>query len=217
MSYGYNSTTAFSKSITNIEDQATTLLGTLTSKRRLPSEKDRPLIFIAHSLGGIIVKKALIIAHERHSIYGPILDSARALVFFGVPHRGADVAYWSTFAASVSKTLQLGLGTNRSFVKALQKNSPSFAAISNSFIERAALLKIRTFYETDRLHGHVIVDKDSARLGFANETAVPLPDANHITICKFNDRNSHRYELVWTAIQALCVKREGDIAPSMSK
>ena len=58
MSYGYNSTTAFSKSITDIEDQATMLLSTLTSKRRLPSENDRPLIFVAHSLGGIIVKKA---------------------------------------------------------------------------------------------------------------------------------------------------------------
>lgn len=57
MSYGYDSTTAFSKSVTDIEDQAKILIDTLSSERESPSEKNRPLIFIAHSLGGIIVKK----------------------------------------------------------------------------------------------------------------------------------------------------------------
>ena len=59
MSYGYDSTTAFSKSVTDIEDQATILIDALNSERGSPSEKNRPLMFIAHSLGGIIVKKVL--------------------------------------------------------------------------------------------------------------------------------------------------------------
>lgn len=57
MSYGYDSTTAFSKSVTGIEDQARILIDALSLERESQSEKNRPLIFIAHSLGGIIVKK----------------------------------------------------------------------------------------------------------------------------------------------------------------
>lgn len=57
MSYGYDSTTAFSKSVTDIEDQATMLLNALALERQSSPENKRPLIFIAHSLGGIIVKK----------------------------------------------------------------------------------------------------------------------------------------------------------------
>lgn len=57
MSYGYNSKTAFSKSVTDIEDESTLLLNYLAGERRLEVEKSRPILFISHSLGGIIVKK----------------------------------------------------------------------------------------------------------------------------------------------------------------
>ena len=98
----------------------------------------------------------MIVAHERRKIYGAVLDSVRALVFFGVPHRGSDLAYWSTFAARLLNTVQLGFGTNTSFVEALKRNSKTFADISQSFIERAEHLKIRTFYETEKLYGNLV-------------------------------------------------------------
>lgn len=216
MSYGYDSSTAFSKSVTDIDDQAKILIDALSSERASQVEKERPLIFIAHSLGGIIVKKAIIIAHERSSIYAKILDSIQALVFFGVPHRGSDLAYWSAYAARLTSTIQLGLGTNKSFVEALTRNSQTFADISKSFTERAAPMKIRTFYETEKLHGFLIVDKDSARLGLPNENAVGVIAADHRTICKFNSRDSQRYRPVWKAIQVLCAKKEENTASSMS-
>jgi predicted alpha/beta hydrolase family esterase len=57
MSYGYNSRTAFSKAVTDIDDEAAMLLDRIDGERNTEVEKRRPIIFIAHSLGGIVVKK----------------------------------------------------------------------------------------------------------------------------------------------------------------
>jgi hypothetical protein len=98
----------------------------------------------------------MIIAHERSSEYGELLRSIKAAMFLGTPHRGSDAAYWAAYAARVLKVIQLGRATNDSFISALQRNSSEFANISQQWIERAAPLKIRTFYETERLLGELV-------------------------------------------------------------
>jgi hypothetical protein len=98
----------------------------------------------------------MIIAHERSSEYRELLGSIKAVMFLGTPHCGSNAAYWATYAANVLKVLQLGRGTNTSFVSALQRNSTEFANISQQWIERAAPLKIRTFFETERLLGELV-------------------------------------------------------------
>lgn len=74
----------------------------------------------------------------------------KGVVFFGVPHRGSDIAYWANFAASILEVFALGR-TNKRFISALKQNSKTFADISRQFIERAASLEIRTFYETEMM------------------------------------------------------------------
>lgn len=58
-----------------------------------------------------------------------------------------------------------------------------------------------------------VVDKDSARLGLANEIAVGIAGANHRTMCKFNDINSQKYTAVWRAIKGLS---DAAVTPSAS-
>jgi hypothetical protein len=103
----------------------------------------------------------MIIAHERSREYGDLLYSVKGAMFFGTPHRGSDAAYWAAYAARVLKVIQSGRGTNDTFVSALQRNSEVFINVSEQWIERAAPLRIRTFYETERLYGELVSLKTS--------------------------------------------------------
>jgi hypothetical protein len=103
--FGYESTVAFSNSVAKLEDKALDLLNQLSVERKSDNAaKDvRPIVFICHSLGGIIVKKALILAHERSSDsdFQNILISTKGIAFLGVPHAGSSSALWAEFAANV--------------------------------------------------------------------------------------------------------------------
>lgn len=57
MSFGYNSIVQFSKGTAGISEFAEQLLEALMAWRTSPEEKKRPIIFICHSLGGIVFKQ----------------------------------------------------------------------------------------------------------------------------------------------------------------
>ena len=57
MSFGYNANSLSTKSVSDIDDIARMLLYDLKIDRQEEDEKQRPLVFIAHSLGGIVLKK----------------------------------------------------------------------------------------------------------------------------------------------------------------
>lgn len=56
-SYGYDSTTALSKTVAETDDAAIALVDAIHGERRQDASRRKPIIFIAHSLGGIIVKR----------------------------------------------------------------------------------------------------------------------------------------------------------------
>lgn len=56
-SFGYDSAYALSTSETDIDDAARSLIDRLDGERQDKSAKRRPIIFIAHSLGEIVVKR----------------------------------------------------------------------------------------------------------------------------------------------------------------
>ncbi len=81
-----------------IHNHAEHLIAELCANRRTRKATDRPIIFVAHSLGGLVAKRALIYSsdvrgnHTEHlrSIY----VSTHGILFLATPHMGADLAAW---------------------------------------------------------------------------------------------------------------------------
>lgn len=153
MTFGYDSTVAFSNSVARIEDKALDLLNRLGGQRDKNTDR-RPVVFICHSLGGIVVKKALILAHERASdpAFKDILVNTKAVAFLGVPHGGSGSAWWANFAANALKAATIGHTTNNALVADLRKDSSALSTISKQFVDRGRDLAIYTFYERLKLN-----------------------------------------------------------------
>lgn len=203
LSYGYNSAVQFSQSAASISAFADSFLEELLTWRRSAVEETRPIIFICHSLGGIVVKEALNRAHECARFH-KLRDAVTAIAFFGTPHRGADLARWGTMVARMLRAASLGLSTNVRVVSELQARSEVLRGISRRFVERGRELKILSFWETEQLAwvGAKVVEEDSATLDWPNETAIPV-EGDHRSICQFSSMEENRYRCVWTNLQKL--------------
>jgi hypothetical protein len=74
-----------------VYDIASDLLASLEAECRL--KPSRPIVFIAHSLGGIVVKETLRRSYgyeNHHNHLRQVYKSTAAIMFFGTPHGGAD-------------------------------------------------------------------------------------------------------------------------------
>ena len=152
--YGYPSHLLFSKSKAQIRDYASKLLSCLSTAR--VGQKGRPLIFIAHSLGGIVCKQALILAF-RNPLHSIILDSTIGILFFGTPHRGArGTPEMGIVLGNIvdlclkSSGSRLLLGKTRSdLLASLSANYSTLRDVAQDFTHILDGLQIITFYELE--------------------------------------------------------------------
>jgi protein SERAC1 len=88
MIYGYESGLQHSTSLTNLDDLASSLQITLF--RVLKSGKNKHLILVGHSLGGLLIKEALIQMVESDS-ESDLIGLVSGFLLFGVPNDGMDI------------------------------------------------------------------------------------------------------------------------------
>ena len=101
--YGYDTTLLMSDSFQTVDDIALSLTVKLRIiDRSSPSAK--PSIFLAHSLGGIVLKRALVLLANSGDTERKVLESIRGIMFFGVPSRGMHVSF-SANGRRVSKRI----------------------------------------------------------------------------------------------------------------
>jgi hypothetical protein len=119
----------------SVGDHGWDLLCTLADNRR--DAPSRPLIFVAHSLGGLISKVALIKASEldqgkSQAHLHDVVQSTVGVLFFGTPHRGADPF---NIIHHVLKTLAgFAWQLNDSIVKTLLQGGDYLRSIQDRFV-----------------------------------------------------------------------------------
>ena len=103
------------------------------NRRQEPSWSSRPLVFVAHSLGGIIVKEALRRSHLAPQIhFRKVCESTVGIIFFGTPHGGADPR---NFLCSVAEKLfkVVGVQVNEQVVNTLLPSSERLRELRDEF------------------------------------------------------------------------------------
>lgn len=187
--FGYSSQMWFSKSMSTVDDVAKVLLSRLRHKRAR-YQPERPIIFICHSLGGIVLKTALVIANEKLDKDRLILQAPTGVMFMGTPHRGAELATVLDLLVRLP-----GMVIRKEHVKLLKSHSTELEKLCESFGGRARELRsVVCFYETEAsAHGKKVVTKPSATID--NERSVGIA-ADHRMMCRFDSPGDANYELV---------------------
>ena len=163
----------------------------------------RPLIFVAHSLGGLLVKNLLRASREAPDEEARRIAAAtRGVTFFATPNSGALIA--STGVRLLGWLGPLGqLSRISPLVHELRAHSPELLRLNQWYRNQVAdpvkglRIKTKVYYEKrGTAFGFLlVVDEASADPGLAGIRPVPVP-ADHFMICKFAARDSWLYENV---------------------
>lgn len=124
--YGYDTKLHASQSFQSIADLAHELVNQLqTYGWDSPSAK--PVAFLAHSLGGLVLKKALVqLATSRSDSYKHILGTVRGAVLFGVPNLGMEQAHFQTVVQNnPNEALVDDIASNSNFLRRLDEDFSS--------------------------------------------------------------------------------------------
>ncbi|MCJ1285606.1 hypothetical protein MMC26_004947 [Xylographa opegraphella] len=207
-SFGYNAafqSTMGKENILNISDFAKDLLFSMKfmvgDGGHQLNLSQLPIIFIAHSMGGLVVKKAIILGqYDPH--YKEFVQATRAVIFLSTPHRGTNLAKILNRILTVSVFGH----SPKQYVSELKSNSLTLQEINEQFRSFAPSLAIVSFFETlETAVGPaklMVLHKESSILGYPGEISQPL-NADHHDVCKFASQSDPSYISVRNVLKYL--------------
>ena len=155
----------------------------------------RPIIFITHSMGGLVVKQMLCNAtYSQESSWKRIVEQTQGIVFLSTPHSGSNIANWFKYIGGI-------LGATVS-IKELEKDNPDLINLNAQYCnhERLSKIPVLVYYEGQKTRlilrlNAIVVDKESANPGskIENIKFVRL-DEDHISISKPNSKGHQLYK-----------------------
>ena len=215
-SFGYQSDwLSRRESILNVHDFGRKLLGEMQTAPFLRRPGNTPIVLIGHSMGGLVGKRAYLLARQE----SPELASRiRCMVFLATPHRGSD-------SADLLHSILDLAGRDKPYVNELKNNSPSLQLINDEFRYVADELLLYSFFEERKMRAGLrpdfVVGRESAILGHKHEKVFSL-DANHREICKFESSEDENYLVLRNTLVTILhelvvadIEHEDDLALQM--
>ncbi|PTB43001.1 hypothetical protein M441DRAFT_45014 [Trichoderma asperellum CBS 433.97] len=213
LTYGYDTKLPGSQSESSIPDLSRRLLESIKTIRS-GHTRNRPLILIGHSLGGLVVKEALAEASEGSEDDQSVFRSCYAVLLFAVPNRGLE---------NSSLMYMVKGQPNEDLVKDLKQSSRFLNMLSQRFNKYFTLdgSKIISIYETKRTptvkwcsetaswertgSKIMMVPFTSAIHAGPNEKVYDQIsiEADHSEIVKFSDISNHDYLIIESRIRDL--------------
>lgn len=135
--YGYSTKLHDSQSFQSIQDLAHKLIDQLLAYGwGAPSGK--PIAFLAHSLGGLVLKDALVqLNSSQDQAYKTLLGIIQGGIFFGVPNLGMEQAHFRTIVQS---------NPNEALVDDIARNSNYLRRLNEAFTQADFDTKLRCFW-----------------------------------------------------------------------
>ena len=132
--------------IQTIEAVAKKLIMELKDKRSEECE-NRPIIFIGHSLGGLVIEKAVIRAKVEGAPFLKVFNAMAGCVFLGCPFTGSPSQMKAALASNVLALANMGKFTP--FLKLLEEDNQQLVAMRDEFLNIVEQTKMLTcnFYE----------------------------------------------------------------------
>ncbi|RHZ64670.1 hypothetical protein CDV55_104521 [Aspergillus turcosus] len=184
-----------------IYDESIRLVMELDAERSIRKAMHRPIIFICHGFGGLLVKRALIYSNSRKSAkveqQRSIMRSTYALMFMATPHHGVTKESL-LFTRSAEAPSQFLLG--------LLEGSEILTEINDQFAPLMKMFSIYNFWEQiETTFGQakaMIVERTSAAPPEWGEVDKCGVHATHSDLVKFGSNKSPGYMLVLAALDS---------------
>lgn len=183
-----------------IIDQASELLELLTQRNFLI----RPKIFVTHSLGGLIVKETLYLAHDdlnSNDEMREIIGQTKGVVFCATPHQGSELANFKDLLAQIVRTFHL-LEENVIISELSSDNTNTQLYKSGKWYSGNAKtpydIQTKAFYETEEteipaIGKRLVVDRFSSDPNVIGVRPTAVNGADHFSIVKPQSENDTVY------------------------
>ncbi|KAF4973196.1 hypothetical protein FSARC_448 [Fusarium sarcochroum] len=184
----------------------------------------RPITFIGHSMGGLVIAKAITIAENRPDAFPGMFEDIAGCAFFGTPFHGAEAASLACMLSEVGE--KVGQATTSSLLKIMKPDDETLNELRKEFIRLtikiSPKIELCGFWEE-----HPTTIKDlSGMPQFLSSLNIPIPKkyaefvtresaildgvmdsmglaANHRDLVKFDNSKDERFALVRSPLKRL--------------